>query len=220
MTRRRSAMVRICPTCDAFAGAPCVGPGGVRRSVHSARFKGEIPTVTRSIASGPATEVELIEREIRSTTDFHERHLRLQIATAIEFCESPIERVLMAALVATNYAHPSYEIAMIYGRPRPFELPHFPALHIYPQVSLDGYRLDFLAIDMAEDRTCRFTVVEVDGHDFHERTKRQASHDKKRDRHFTAKGWRVIRFTGSDVWRAPAECAQEIFAIARGEGEE
>jgi len=176
--------------------------------------------MVRKVTSGPTTEDELIEREIQATAAFHERYLRILVANATAYCESPIERVLMAAMTAHYYAEPRHYCTMIYGKPRSEVRPLFPGLHIYPQVSIDGYRLDFLAVDMSDDGTSRYTVVEVDGHDFHERTKSQASHDKRRDRHFTRKGWRVIRYTGSDVWRSPSDCAQEIFEIARGEGEE
>ena len=53
-------------------------------------------------------------------------------------------------------------------------------------------------------------VVEVDGHDFHNRTKHQASYDRKRDRDLTLDGYSVIRFTGSDVYNSPAQCAEDI----------
>jgi very-short-patch-repair endonuclease len=53
-------------------------------------------------------------------------------------------------------------------------------------------------------------VVECDGHDFHERTPKQAEHDKKRDRALTALGYRVLRFTGREIWRDPVKCASEV----------
>jgi very-short-patch-repair endonuclease len=53
-------------------------------------------------------------------------------------------------------------------------------------------------------------VVEVDGHDFHDRTKEQASYDRKRDRELSLEGYRVIRFTGSDVYNFPDQCTEDI----------
>lgn len=50
-------------------------------------------------------------------------------------------------------------------------------------------------------------VVECDGHDFHERTKEQAEHDRKRDRRLTELGYTVLRFTGREIWRDPIACA-------------
>jgi len=56
-------------------------------------------------------------------------------------------------------------------------------------------------------------VVEVDGHDFHQRTKQQAAHDKKRDRFFAATGLTVLRFTGSEVTRDAKACASEAMVL-------
>ena len=55
-------------------------------------------------------------------------------------------------------------------------------------------------------------VVECDGHDFHERTKEQARKDRRRDRELQAKGYLVLRYTGSEVWRDPWGCVEDIQA--------
>lgn len=57
-------------------------------------------------------------------------------------------------------------------------------------------------------------IVEFDGHDFHERTKEQAEHDKKRDRKLTSLGYQILRFTGREVWRDPMACAMEAIELA------
>ena len=53
-------------------------------------------------------------------------------------------------------------------------------------------------------------VVEVGGHYFHERTKFQAARDRQRDRAMIAEGFRVVRFTGQEVYRAAKACAPEV----------
>lgn len=53
-------------------------------------------------------------------------------------------------------------------------------------------------------------VIEIDGHDFHERTKEQAQRDKSRDRYLTAEGYTVFRFTGSEVYRDIYHVADEV----------
>lgn len=53
-------------------------------------------------------------------------------------------------------------------------------------------------------------VVEVDGHDFHEKTKEQAERDKSRDRFMTTTDANVLRFTGREVWRDAEACALEV----------
>jgi very-short-patch-repair endonuclease len=53
-------------------------------------------------------------------------------------------------------------------------------------------------------------VVEIDGYEFHERTKEQAARDRKRDRDLVREGIRVVRFTGAEVFHRPFECAREV----------
>ncbi len=53
-------------------------------------------------------------------------------------------------------------------------------------------------------------IVECDGHDYHERNKKQASHDKKRDRVLQSLGYNVLRFTGSDLWDDVFRHAEEV----------
>jgi hypothetical protein len=66
------------------------------------------------------------------------------------------------------------------------------------------YRVDF----MFEDRDVCL-IVEIDGHDFHERTKEQAARDRQRDRALISDPNRVVqvmRFTGSEVFEHPGTC--------------
>ena len=76
---------------------------------------------------------------------------------------------------------------------------------------VDGrYRVDFAVVDPSAGT---FVAIECDGYEFHERTKEQVQRDKARDRALTAAGWRVLRFTGSEVWSDPAACVREIVAM-------
>jgi hypothetical protein len=76
---------------------------------------------------------------------------------------------------------------------------------LYCQREALHYRLDFAIVTNR-----RSIAIEVDGHDFHERTKEQAAHDKSRDRALVAAGWQVLRFTGSEVWRDAHRCISEV----------
>ena len=58
-------------------------------------------------------------------------------------------------------------------------------------------------------------LVEVDGHQFHQKTKEQVARDKKRDRHLVRDFGKLITFTGSEVYANPNACAEEIVAILR-----
>ncbi len=79
---------------------------------------------------------------------------------------------------------------------------------VYPQMPIGRYRADFLVIKERYPDKYRY-VIECDGHDFHERTKEQAQHDKKRDRDMQKVGYKVFRFTGSEIWRTTGKCVLE-----------
>ena len=55
--------------------------------------------------------------------------------------------------------------------------------------------------------------IEIDGHDWHEKTKEQVQYHKERERFLIANGWKLIRFTGSEVYRDPAKCVDEAIDI-------
>ncbi|HEY3234628.1 MAG TPA: DUF559 domain-containing protein [Polyangiaceae bacterium] len=79
-------------------------------------------------------------------------------------------------------------------------------------ITIDGknYRADFMVKSGSLE-----LIVEVDGHAFHERTKEQAARDKSRDRAMLAAGYKVMRFTGSEVWNTPVKCVEEVERMVR-----
>lgn len=73
-----------------------------------------------------------------------------------------------------------------------------------------NYRVDFLVCAQINGVLLQ-VAVECDGHEFHEKTKEQASRDKARDRDLLRHGTPVLRFTGSEIHRHPWKCAREVF---------
>lgn len=120
--------------------------------------------------------------------------------------ESPIEELLIAHLVACRHYESTGGLvpkavtsAIEWRNPSPLWLTAggFDVFVQAPIIIEDHtYRADF-AVFFNDVRA----IVELDGHDFHERTRDQASRDKRRDRRFASAGWMVLRFTGSDVHR-------------------
>lgn len=86
---------------------------------------------------------------------------------------------------------------------------------ITPQKQIGKYRVDFLVEGYYFEKPSRLTqiVIECDGHDFHERTKEQAGRDKKRDRELQALGFRVYRFSGSEIWKSGGMCVMEALGV-------
>ena len=103
-------------------------------------------------------------------------------------CESPVE----AAFWSAGY----FELSK-YGR-------------LSPQIKVGPYRLDFTL----ETKTLKL-AIEIDGHDFHS-TKEQKAADYQRDRYLQSRGWRVVRFSGSEIYQDASKCALEAVKVVRG----
>ncbi len=127
-------------------------------------------------------------------------------------CESPIERIMMLALEAVFTA---YSIPLADFVPGD-EVEKYPGRcerglwWIATQLHIGDYRVDF-AIFRADKIAL---VIECDGHNFHERTPDQAARDRSRDREIQARGHRVFRFTGREIWRDPIGCAKQALKAA------
>ncbi|ALN73550.1 endonuclease domain-containing protein [Aureimonas sp. AU20] len=125
-----------------------------------------------------------------------------------QYCESPIEVAFGVAFVMAARSagvdveiFPKSQANLRSGSKAVF--------YITPQVDLLGYRADFVAgLYIANDK--KMVVVECDGHAFHNITKETVSRDRRRDREMQAAGWRVLRFTGSDIHRSAFDCADEV----------
>lgn len=58
-------------------------------------------------------------------------------------------------------------------------------------------------------------VVELDGYDFHEKTRGQVAHDKKKDRTLTRMGMPVLRFSGYEIVYKTQACINETADFIR-----
>jgi len=62
---------------------------------------------------------------------------------------------------------------------------------------------------MEREIHCRY-AIELDGHEFHERTKEQAQRDRERDRNLAAIGYQVLRYTGSEIYKDSYELIAKL----------
>lgn len=93
-----------------------------------------------------------------------------------------------------------------------------------PQAEIGKYKVDFcVTVFIYSLEKNKKIIIECDGHEFHEKTKEQAQHDKERDRFLQAEGYPIYRFTGSEIYRNPLkvyfELQSMINKIASGENE-
>jgi very-short-patch-repair endonuclease len=153
---------------------------------------------------------------------------------AAKQCESEIEKILLANLIARcAYVCEMTPCFFLAEAPTVEKLREHQKLlgaftgfvsgTIVPQVTIEGYRVDFLIQYWSKSGAELNVVVECDGHDWHERTPQQAARDKRRDRRLQKLGYQVLRFTGSEIFNRPVDCAEEIRQIIhdweRAEGE-
>lgn len=128
------------------------------------------------------------------------------IGVFVNKCKSPIEQTLAFYLIHMQYS--------LYGfnSPIPDRLLIIPQKEI--QINETNYIADFLLIVHGKDGMLKI-VVECDGHEFHEKTKEQAAHDKKRDRDLTKAGYKILHFTGSEIYKNPNQCITEILEVIK-----
>lgn len=141
--------------------------------------------------------------------------------------DSPIEKIFLTALYAQlRFGSCEHDTLFIpedeAHLKRLFDIPNCrTGLIVQPQVQLAGWRVDYLihAYDhgFLSKKPGRWMqlIVECDGHNFHERTKRQASRDRARDREAQALDIPVYRFTGSEIWKDPYACAWSVIEWAQ-----
>ena len=99
----------------------------------------------------------------------------------------------------------------------------------YKDKSTGKYRLDFLFEFIQEAYLLNSGIgwddvvmqvdtpklgIEIDGYIWHERTKEQVQYHKERERFLVSNGWKLLRFTGSEVYKNPGKCVDEILEIA------
>lgn len=133
------------------------------------------------------------------------RQRLLQLVEKMErLTKSPIELRFGVALLATEMTQ--YTFTEVWAGEETPNMVH--GFYVFPQRKIGSYRAD-LALILHENNGTHRLVVECDGHDFHERTKDQAAHDKARDRFLLEEGWPVMRFTGSEIHRDAIGCADQ-----------
>lgn len=129
----------------------------------------------------------------------------------LDKCESPIERRFGEAFMLHT--------ALLEGRPMGKQWERYeprPQIILEPQYKIDKYRVDFLIFYAGSPARSAGLVVECDGHDFHEKTREQAARDKARDRLLAQRFGMVARFTGSEIFNKPFDCAEEAFYMLDG----
>lgn len=81
-----------------------------------------------------------------------------------------------------------------------------------------AYKVDFCLWGQArpgfgDDQTLTKVFIELDGHEFHEKTKQQVAHDKERERFLSTRCDALLRFSGHEVFVDTAKCCLEVAKV-------
>ncbi len=122
--------------------------------------------------------------------------------------ESPIEQLLYIALktlvdINMDFADPLFIDGKLF----------LDGVNIYPQFKIGKYRVDFKISYYSNHQKKehqKSIIVECDSQQFHDRTEPERRYEKKRDRDIQKLGYKVFRFTGSEIVKNPFEVAAEI----------
>jgi len=106
-------------------------------------------------------------------------------------------------------------------------IPLHGSINLIPQHPVKNYFIDFKIsfIDYFVNSQIEYTTkelflinsilplyaIEIDGHDFHEKTKSQVEKDKIRERAIITEGYKVLRFSGSEVFNNASKCVVDCY---------
>jgi hypothetical protein len=126
-----------------------------------------------------------------------------RLYNSISHTESPLE----AAFIATLMALEEMEYFSLTWRSQ-----------CAVEVEGRGYRLDFVVepmpygeLDSLSGPQCPKVAIELDGHDFHEKTKEQVTARNRRDRDLQSAGWTVMHVSGSEFNSDPERVTREVY---------
>lgn len=144
-------------------------------------------------------ENDQVERAVaifnKAGLDFlNDRSMGLKVGLKNGIGQSPIEKILYAALLANLTFQGEINWLRV-------------------QEPCGPYKIDMAVLFDFPEKQYK-VAVECDGHDFHEKTEKQARHDKKKDRYLQSHGWLIARFTGSQIYNDPMQCVREIIDLA------
>ena len=145
--------------------------------------------------------------EVRFRQEMHSNCLEMGM-------QSPIEHlfwVAMRVMCEAEYETFCPDVDKVDGK----EVPGH-GVYVQPQAKVGRYRADFIV-----SRVPRFSyesrsmpvLVELDGHDFHDKDKKQRAYEKQRDRFFVKQGYQVLHYTGSEIVADPFKVAHEVLSL-------
>lgn len=170
----------------------------------------------------PEEEVRIVEKVFGHWLDLASDRLAADIDARLEWTKRRVsnqfEREFRNAVDRHNIRSPIEQIFLMEWKAAKLE--EQLSVQMLPQKVIETtegtFNLDFFVTHV--DSTKNFRIgVELDGHEFHEKTKHQVSQDKRRERAIVRSGITVMRFSGSEVYRDAQKCVAEIADFIRSQ---
>jgi very-short-patch-repair endonuclease len=122
------------------------------------------------------------------------------------------ERSIAGDLNRHEIRSPVEQIFLMEWRYLEMDRKHNVTIKPQTQMTVAGstYRIDFV-VTWPEQK--QKLAIEIDGHEFHEKTKQQAARDRARERSIVREGYTIMRYTGSEVFANPRKCVQEVASL-------
>ena len=130
------------------------------------------------------------------------------IKIRIEKCESPLEKFF---LIEWRYQIEGY------SNPE-----GFPGFFIYPQFQINNFTIDFAIIYITFDEwdkhhknnfvsiKDKILLVEIDSYLWHGAEPEQFAKEKERERELQKEGYKLMRFSGREIYKDVENCVREV----------
>lgn len=143
-------------------------------------------------------------------------------------CNSPIETLFYLAFfiydqeycrttgkINTDYSHFGYTLKSFLGLDKQYEI------NVDGKKYISDFGVTLIDVKCTYDENGKLNIIdnskdlriliECDGHEFHQKTKKQVEYDNERQLALQTAGYEVIRFSGSQIYKDPLGCAEKAY---------
>lgn len=184
-------------------------------SEYRLKWLSKLPHKAQVIALAYLDYLEDIARE--QTQDYE--------VPKIEFeCASPIETIFNIAfyIYDNEYCRETGKILKADICPFGYWIKGFLSLEPQYEINVDGrkyiadFSVELVHWELGEkgyeiNKIPLKILIECDGHDFHQKTRKQIIYDNERQLALQTAGYEVVRFSGSQIYKEPLECAEKAY---------
>lgn len=126
---------------------------------------------------------------------------------------TPIEEGFLIGMLMLKLIDPRIRIASIKTPPVETEF----EIHIHIQHPVGPYKVDFafeVVAQIKKRKLRQWIAIECDGYEFHHLSRQQVTKDKARERKIVAAGYKVLRFSGSEIYKSCGDAAFSAWTLA------